>query len=62
LGPSDFACNAFLDWGLGHLEAVFACGKAVFWLSSLYQGNKGFDFCHSRVLDAKIVIWQAVNS
>jgi hypothetical protein len=41
----NFAGFALLGWGSGYLGAVFACGKAVFWLSSLYQGNKGFDFC-----------------
>jgi hypothetical protein len=46
----------------GYLGALFACQKAVFWLSSLYQGNKGFDFCLFEAMNAKIVTWQAVNS
>ena len=58
----NFASFAPLDWGSGYLGALFACQKVVFWLSSLYLGNKAFGFCLLSPLDAKIVIWQAVNS
>jgi hypothetical protein len=58
----NFACFARPDWGSGYLGALFACQKAVFWLSSLYHGNKVFDFCPFKASDAKIVIWQAANS
>ena len=58
----NFASFALLDWGHGYLEALFACQKVVFWLSSLYLDNKTFDFCLLRPLNDRIVIWQAVNS
>ena len=58
----NFASFALLDWGSGYLGALFACQKVVFWLSSLYLGNKASVFCLFEPLDAKIVIWQAVNS
>ena len=58
----NFASFASLDWGSGYLGALFACQKVVFWLSSLYLGNKTFVFYLLQALDAKIVIWQAANS
>ena len=58
----NFASFASPDWGSGYLGALFACQKVVFWLSSLYLGNKGFDFCLLSPSDAKIVIWQVANS
>jgi len=58
----DFASFALLDWGHGHLEALFACQKVVFWLSSLYLDNKTFDFPLWSPLYDKIVIWQVANS
>ena len=58
----NFACNALLDWELGHLGALFACQKAVFWLSSLYHGNKAILFGCFKASNGRIVIWQAVNS
>jgi hypothetical protein len=58
----NFARFAQLFSGSGQLGALFACQKVVFWLSSLYHGNKGPVFCLFKALDAKIVIWQAVNS
>ncbi len=58
----NFASFAPLDWGSGYLGALFACQKVVFWLSSLYLGNKTPLFCLLWALDAKIVIWQAANS
>ena len=58
----NFACFAPLDWGSGYLGALFACQKVVFWLSSLYLGNKTPVFCLLSAPDAKIVTWQAANS
>ena len=58
----NFASFDPLDWGSGYLGALFACQKVVFWLSSLYLGNKTFVFCLLWALDAKIVIWQVANS
>ena len=58
----NFASIAPLDLGSGYLGALFACQKVVFWFSSLYLGNKSFDFCLLRPLDDKIVIWQVANS
>ena len=58
----NFASFALLDWGYGYLEALFACQKVVFWLSSLYLGNKTSVFCLLSALDAKIVTWQVANS
>jgi len=58
----NFASFALRDWGSGYLGALFACQKVVFWLSSLYLGNKPALFCLLRPLDAKIVTWQAANS
>jgi hypothetical protein len=58
----NFAWFAPLDWGSEHLAALFACQKVVFWLSSLYLGNKGCLFCLLRLPNAKIVIWQVANS
>ncbi len=58
----NFASFALLDWGSGYLGALFACQKVVFWLSSLYLGNKPPLFCLLLTSDAKIVIWQAANS
>jgi len=58
----NFASFGLADWGSGYLGAVFACQKVVFWLSSLYLGNKTPVFCLLSALDAKIVIWQAANS
>ena len=58
----NFAGFDLPDWGSGQLGALFACQKVVFWFSSLYLGNKGFVFCLLSRLNAKIVIWQAVNS
>jgi hypothetical protein len=43
----NFAGFALSDWLQGYLGPLFACQKVVFWLSSLYQGNKGFVFCLS---------------
>ena len=58
----NFACFALPDWGSGHLGALFACQKAVFWLSSLYHCNKGAVFLCFLAPDVKIVTWQAANS
>jgi len=58
----NFASFAPLDWGYGYLGALFACQKVVFWLSSLYLGNKGSDLCLLCPLDDKIVTWQVANS
>ena len=58
----NFASFASPDWRSGYLGALFACQKVVFWLSSLYLGNKTFVFCLLWALDDKIVIWQAANS
>jgi len=58
----NFACFALPDWGSGYLGALFACQKAVFWLSLLYHGNKSKLFGCFKALDVKIVTWQAVNS
>jgi hypothetical protein len=62
LGPTNFASFARRDLGSGYLGALFACQKVVFWLSSLYLGNKPPLFCLLWLVDAKIVIWQAANS
>ena len=62
MGPTYFASFALLDWGLGDLGALFACQKVVFWLSSLYLGNKTFVYCLLRPIDDNIVIWQVANS
>jgi hypothetical protein len=45
LGLGYFASFGLPEWGQGHLELLFACQKVVFWLSSLYLGNKTFNFC-----------------
>jgi hypothetical protein len=58
----NFACFAQLILWSGQLGALFACQKVVFWLSSLYHGNKGPVFCLFRGLDAKIVTWRVANS
>ena len=58
----NFACFAPPDWGLEYLGALFACQKAVFWLSLLYHGNNGILFGYFGASDGKIVIWQAANS
>jgi hypothetical protein len=58
----NFACFAQLDWVSGYLGALFACQKVVFWLSSLYLGNKTPLFCLLSAVDDKIVIWQVANS
>jgi len=61
-GPMNFAGFVGLSSRLGHLEGIFACQKVVFWLSSLYLGNKGFVFCIFKALDVKIVLWRVANS
>jgi hypothetical protein len=58
----NFQPFALPDWELGHLGALFACQKAVFWFSSLYHGNKTPVSCLFWGLNVKIVIWQAANS
>jgi hypothetical protein len=58
----NFAGFELRDWGLEQLQTLFACQKGVFWLSSLYLGNKGSVFYLFATLNDKIVTWQAVNS